>query len=260
MVPPQLLPLNTNLTSMFQPLLRHSNEAENPDYGLPEYAYNSFDDTSSLTDEDRSSSINSPFSYNDRYFADFGSLLSTSINVASVLPMQTGYEMLRPEGDELLNPEDVIKASSSSSSDMPLPALKLDVGLQAYDNAEPITPPSTPLISTKSKFLHSRSASSPGGSKRGRKRREGRYECPDCHKGFKRPWNLKSHRIIHTDTWDFFCEHCSRGFRRANDLKRHLRLHTGERPYQCNTCLKSFSRPDNASTHVCHGPPCREGM
>ncbi len=66
------------------------------------------------------------------------------------------------------------------------------------------------------------------------------FDCDECGKSFSERWNLKQHKLIHTEEKPFRCEKCSKAFLEKSKLKRHYIVHTQERPYHCEHCDRFF--------------------
>ncbi|NXR24337.1 ZN112 protein, partial [Cinclus mexicanus] len=58
------------------------------------------------------------------------------------------------------------------------------------------------------------------------------FQCPVCHKGFKRAWELLSHEVVHTEARPYTCHLCRATFKRHSDFKSHALVHTEERPHR----------------------------
>ncbi|KAI9236605.1 MAG: hypothetical protein BYD32DRAFT_357520, partial [Podila humilis] len=50
-----------------------------------------------------------------------------------------------------------------------------------------------------------------------------RYECPLCNRFYTRPFNLRSHMLVHEDKKPFACELCDSRFTRRHDMVRHVK-------------------------------------
>ncbi|XP_030826119.1 zinc finger protein 629-like [Camarhynchus parvulus] len=75
------------------------------------------------------------------------------------------------------------------------------------------------------------------------------FQCPACHKSFKRTWELLSHQVVHTEARPFTCHLCRATFKRHSDFKSHALVHTEERPHRCDLCGKRFKRSSNLQEH-----------
>uniref|UniRef100_A0A4W5JXW2 C2H2-type domain-containing protein n=1 Tax=Hucho hucho TaxID=62062 RepID=A0A4W5JXW2_9TELE len=72
-------------------------------------------------------------------------------------------------------------------------------------------------------------------------RKEKRFLCMFCNKGFSCTQKVEIHQRVHTGVKPFSCTQCQMRFAQIGDLKRHQRVHTGERPFACMHCGKRFS-------------------
>ncbi|XP_050292713.1 zinc finger protein 62 homolog isoform X2 [Anthonomus grandis grandis] len=72
---------------------------------------------------------------------------------------------------------------------------------------------------------------------------DGKLECTECLKSFKRLSHLEAHNAYKHLERKFECKLCHKKFARKYDLSYHNRLHTGERPFTCELCGKSFASP-----------------
>lgn len=48
----------------------------------------------------------------------------------------------------------------------------------------------------------------------------------------------------------FFCTYCNKGFAKKSHLGDHIRVHTGVRPYRCSICDKSFAQKGDLNRHT----------
>lgn len=87
---------------------------------------------------------------------------------------------------------------------------------------------------------------------------------PDCHKSFKRRYNVRSHIQTHLEDRPYKCDHegCDKAFVRNHDLVRHKKSHE-EKRYAC-PCGKKFNREDALIVHrsrlICIGGKKFEGV
>ncbi|XP_071024794.1 uncharacterized protein [Oncorhynchus clarkii lewisi] len=80
-------------------------------------------------------------------------------------------------------------------------------------------------------------------------RKEKRFLCMFCNKGFSCLQNVEIHQRVHTGEKPFSCPQCEKKFSQAGDLKRHQRVHTGEKPYSCPQCDMRFALAGNLKRH-----------
>ncbi|XP_013169178.1 PREDICTED: zinc finger protein 665-like [Papilio xuthus] len=75
------------------------------------------------------------------------------------------------------------------------------------------------------------------------------HKCPTCGKEFPIIARLKSHMLVHTNTFNFFCDLCPYKCKHKYYLVMHMRTHTGEKPYKCAHCPATFVNPSNLNKH-----------
>ncbi|XP_067636607.1 zinc finger protein 665-like [Eurosta solidaginis] len=75
------------------------------------------------------------------------------------------------------------------------------------------------------------------------------YSCDICGKHFKTKWDLKQHKLIHSDEKPHKCDFCEKRFSRAEYLRQHMRTHTGEKPYKCKYCDRCFTAKNILNRH-----------
>ncbi|XP_041978226.1 zinc finger protein 728-like [Aricia agestis] len=75
------------------------------------------------------------------------------------------------------------------------------------------------------------------------------HRCPTCGKEFPVIARLKSHMLVHTNTFNFFCDLCPYKCKHKYYLVMHMRTHTGEKPYKCPHCPSTFVNPSNLNKH-----------
>lgn len=87
---------------------------------------------------------------------------------------------------------------------------------------------------------------------------DGLFEClfPECHKLFKRRYNVRMHIQTHLSDRPYLCEVCGSRFVRPHDLRRHEKCHETVKPFSC-VCGKTFTRHDALQRHrarlICEG-------
>ncbi|ALC48660.1 maker286 [Drosophila busckii] len=88
------------------------------------------------------------------------------------------------------------------------------------------------------------------------------HVCSVCGKGFRQQNKLRIHAVTHTNERPHICDICGKGYRFANYLAVHRRLHTGEKPYACTVaqCGYSFHSVHARRMHQKLQHPCSEAL
>ena len=75
--------------------------------------------------------------------------------------------------------------------------------------------------------------------------------CPECHKTFSRPSNLRDHRrVVHEKKQRFKCPDCGKLFGQKGVLDRHVStVHKNVRLFVCGICQKAFGHKSVLKTH-----------
>nr|XP_016942365.1 zinc finger protein 665 [Drosophila suzukii] len=73
--------------------------------------------------------------------------------------------------------------------------------------------------------------------------------CDVCGRRFSEAYNLRIHKMTHTDEKPHVCEECGKAFRQLNKLRIHAVTHTAERPYKCDICDKGFRYANYLAVH-----------
>ncbi|KAH8419811.1 hypothetical protein KR009_002866 [Drosophila setifemur] len=75
------------------------------------------------------------------------------------------------------------------------------------------------------------------------------HTCDVCGRRFSEAYNLRIHKMTHTDEKPHRCSECGKGFRQLNKLRIHAVTHTAERPHKCDICGKGFRYANYLSVH-----------
>ncbi|XP_017056125.1 zinc finger protein 239 [Drosophila ficusphila] len=75
------------------------------------------------------------------------------------------------------------------------------------------------------------------------------HSCDVCGRRFSEAYNLRIHKMTHTDEKPHVCEDCGKGFRQLNKLRIHAVTHTADRPHKCDICGKGFRYANYLSVH-----------
>ncbi|XP_075226012.1 uncharacterized protein LOC142327074 isoform X2 [Lycorma delicatula] len=81
-------------------------------------------------------------------------------------------------------------------------------------------------------------------------RKEQRFKCDLCGKGFMYSNNFKAHMMRHEGQRNAKCNLCDKTFVTNNALFRHQRRHTGDKPFACQECGKRFADCSNRKKHM----------
>ncbi|KAJ9590954.1 hypothetical protein L9F63_015998 [Diploptera punctata] len=81
-------------------------------------------------------------------------------------------------------------------------------------------------------------------------KRDKRYFCNECDKGFGTLCDLTRHLQIHAGEKGFSCQFCGKDFVMKESLRAHYKLHPGEKPFECNKCDEKFSRYISLKKHL----------
>ncbi|XP_046867202.1 zinc finger protein 627 [Drosophila willistoni] len=73
--------------------------------------------------------------------------------------------------------------------------------------------------------------------------------CPICGRGFSEAYNLRIHKMTHTNEKPHICDACGKGFRQLNKLRIHYVTHTTDRPHKCDICDKGFRYANYLTVH-----------
>lgn len=86
-------------------------------------------------------------------------------------------------------------------------------------------------------------------------RRDLRYRCEQCNKGFMSNYDLEDHKASHLDTKTFVCECCGNAYSQKSYLVAHKRVihrirKTEPKQHRCELCSKSFASEYNLRNHA----------
>ena len=76
------------------------------------------------------------------------------------------------------------------------------------------------------------------------------YECPECHRCFKREGNLTNHLAVHNGT-THKCHDCNKQFIRKSCLDSHRKnMHSSSKYIECQYCKKRFADQKSLKHHI----------
>ncbi|XP_030378374.1 zinc finger protein 567-like [Scaptodrosophila lebanonensis] len=81
------------------------------------------------------------------------------------------------------------------------------------------------------------------------RKRDACHTCDVCQRCFREPYNLRIHKMTHTDEKPHICDTCGKGFRQLNKLRIHYVTHSKARPYECDICGKGFRYANYLAVH-----------
>ncbi|CAH0555594.1 unnamed protein product [Brassicogethes aeneus] len=81
-------------------------------------------------------------------------------------------------------------------------------------------------------------------------KKDGKFVCDLCNKGFIKQSLLERHERIHTGIRPYVCNLCHKSFTQSGTLQIHLKRHEGIRPYECTLCPAKFGQKGNLKVHI----------
>lgn len=86
-------------------------------------------------------------------------------------------------------------------------------------------------------------------------RRDFRYRCEQCGKGFMSNYDLEDHKASHLDAKTFVCEYCGNAYSQKSYLVAHKRVihrirKTAPKQHRCELCSKSFASEYSLRNHA----------
>ncbi|XP_022214655.2 zinc finger protein 724 [Drosophila obscura] len=82
-----------------------------------------------------------------------------------------------------------------------------------------------------------------------KQRQRSPHVCDVCGRRFSEAYNLRIHKMTHTDEKPHVCDGCGKGFRQLNKLRIHYVTHTPDRPHKCDICGKGFRYANYLAVH-----------
>merc|ERR1719471_1657928 len=74
--------------------------------------------------------------------------------------------------------------------------------------------------------------------------------CPQCHKTFRRLFNMRIHvDRVHKKIKPFPCTKCDKSFATNSDLRQHMTVHGEGKVFECEECGRTFSNRDSIILH-----------
>lgn len=76
------------------------------------------------------------------------------------------------------------------------------------------------------------------------------FKCPECARAFTRADGLQCHMLVHNKKRPFKCHYCNKGFNDNTSLEKHIYSHTGVKPFKCEYCGRAFSDSQSIEKHL----------